>query len=200
MYLFSVLFISSLAFSQNEEQNQEKRLKFGFNLGVNQSNLMSKHDLGEGVSLENNIGFRLGVLADLKINKFLSFSPKAELSFNDSYVRFEDFPEESYEVFPISLEIMPHFVFKKEGNKLNPYFLVGPNIKIPLQRKINDPTVYSTSFDFAIDVGIGFEKPLDYFNLGAELRYSYGLMNVNQYPVFRSLYFHNVALVFSFLG
>ncbi|WP_165851307.1 outer membrane beta-barrel protein [Brumimicrobium aurantiacum] len=199
VFLVSLLFISYSSYSQRDLVEQEKRLKFGFNLGVNQSNVFTKHDLNEEVSLENNIGFRLGVLADYKINKFMSISPKAELSFNNSYVNFENTDNSRYEVLPLSLEFMPHFVFTKEGQHLNPYLLIGPNFRLPLNNNSSDPSVYSSSYDIAIDVGIGLEKPLNYFNLGAELRYSYGLMNVNQNPMIQSIYFHNVALVLSFL-
>jgi len=110
------LFISSLTvFSQSESSVNEKRMKYGFNLGINHSNLLDNEMLSSNASLSNNLGFRLGILSDYKISKFLSISPKAEMSFNNSEVNFNniDGSQTEYEIMPISLDLMAHFIFKK---------------------------------------------------------------------------------------
>ena len=66
------LLISSFAvFSQSYSNTIEKRLKYGFNLVINQSNVLDNRKLPSNASLSNNLGFRLGILADYKISKFL---------------------------------------------------------------------------------------------------------------------------------
>tara|TARA_B110000967_G_C18646003_1_gene440910 strand:+ start:156 stop:527 length:372 start_codon:yes stop_codon:yes gene_type:complete len=110
------LFISSLTvFSQSESSVNEKRMKYGFSLGINHSNLLDNEMLSSNASLSNNLGFRLGILSDYKISKFLSISPKAEMSFNNSEVNFNniDGSQTEYEIMPISLDLMAHFIFKK---------------------------------------------------------------------------------------
>jgi len=110
------LFISSLTvFSQSEGSVNEKRMKCGFSLGINHSNLLDNEMLSSNASLSNNLGFRLGILSDYKISKFLSISPKAEMSFNNSEVNFNniDGSQTEYEIMPISLDLMAHFIFKK---------------------------------------------------------------------------------------
>ena len=197
------LFISSLTvFSQSESAVNEKRMKYGFNLGISYSNLLDNEMLSSNASLSNGLGFRLGILADYKISKFLSISPKAEISFNNSKVNFtnNDGSQTGYEIMPISLDFMAHFIFKKNNEKLSPYFFFGPNVKIPISKKNDNSTTYSTNSDFAIDFGIGINKPFAHFNFSPELRYSFGLLNINQHPSIQSLNFHNISLVFNFLG
>ena len=199
----TVLFFTSLnLFAQSEHSAKEKRMSYGFNLGVNYSNLQNKEMPTNNASLSNNLGLRLGILADYKVSNSLSISPKAEMSFNNSNVNFNniDGSQSSYEVLPISLDFMAHVIFKKNGEKLNPYFFFGPNVKIPISKKNDNTTTYSTSSDFAIDFGIGIDKPFTHFKFSPELRYSFGLMNVNQHPLIQSLNFHNISLVFNFLG
>lgn len=197
------LFVCSFAvLSQSEITDNEKRLKYGFNLGINYSNLLDNDMLTNNASLSNNLGFRLGILADYKISKSLSISPKVEMSFNNSKINFTniDGSQEDYKVMPISIDFMAHFIFKKNNAKLSPYFFFGPNIKIPVSKRTDNTTTYSTNSDFAIDFGIGIEKPFTHFNFSPELRYSFGLLNVNQHPSLQSLNFHNISLVFNFLG
>lgn len=197
------LLISSFAvFSQSDSNTLEKRLKYGFNLGMNQSNVLDNGKLPSNASLSNNLGFRLGILADYKISKFLSISPKAEMSFNNGEVNFTniDDTKTEYEIMPISLDLMTHFTFKKNNEKLSPYFFFGPNVKIPISEKNDNSTTFSTKPDFAIDFGIGVDRPFTHFHFSPELRYSFGLLNINQNPSIQSLYFHNISLVFNFLG
>ena len=196
------LLISSLTVFSQSESTVDKRMKYGFNLGINYSNLLDNEMLSSNASLSNNLGFRLGILADYKISKFLSISPKSEMSFNNGVINFNniDGSQTEYEIMPISLDFMAHFIFKKNNVKLSPYFFFGPNVKIPVSKKNDNSTTYSTSSDFAIDFGIGLDKPFTHFNFSPELRYSFGLLNINQHPSIQSLNFHNISLVFNFLG
>ena len=69
------LFVSSSSlFSQSENTLNEKQIKYGFNLGINHSNLINNATLPSNATLSNNLGFRLGILADYKIYKSLSIS------------------------------------------------------------------------------------------------------------------------------
>lgn len=196
------IFVCSMAvFSQSDVTVNEKRINYGFNLGINHSILLGNEMLPSNASLSNNIGFSLGVLADFKASRFLLISPKAELSFNNSSVKFSGITgfHGEYEVMPISLGFMTHFIFKKNNAKLSPYFFFGPNVKIPVFEKNNNSTTFSTNPDFAIDLGIGFDRPFSRFNFSPEIRYSFGLLNVNQHPSLQTLNFHNVSLLFNFL-
>jgi len=197
----SVLLLHSLViFSQSENVDNKKRMKYGFNIGLNHSNLIDNNTLSTNASISNNMGFRLGILADYRISKILFLSPKAELSFNNSKVEFSSSvgSQTEYQVMPVSLDLMAHLVFKKDNEKLSPYFLVGPNVKIPVSKKNYNSSTFSTNSDFAIDFGFGVDNALSYFNFSPELRSSFGLFNINQHPSIQSLNFHNISLVFNF--
>jgi len=197
-FVIGLVVCSLTAFSKSESIDTEKRLKYGFNLGVNYSSLIDNDMPPKNASLSNNLGFRLGLVADYKISKMLSISPKAEMSLNNCEINFTntDGSLTKYEVMPISLDFMTHFIFKKNNTKLSPYFFFGPNIKIPFSKNTDN----STNTDFAIDFGIGLDKAFTYFNFSPELRYSFGLLNVNKNPALETLNFHNISLVFNFVG
>jgi hypothetical protein len=89
---------------------------------------------------------------------------------------------------------------KMPREKHKPYFFVGPKVKIPLTKQNTASTIYSGNTDLAIDFGIGLDNVFSQFNFSPELRYSYGLLNVNKNPTFRSIYSHSFSLVFKFLG
>jgi hypothetical protein len=189
-------------FSQADKTVSEKRMKYGFNFGVSHSNLLHHNTLPDNATLSNNPGFRLGILAEYQINKFLSVSPKSEISFNNSSVKFSHFDGSAteYNVMPISLDLMAHVVFKKSNEKLSPYFFFGPDVKIPVSNGDKSSTAFPTRTDFAFDFGIGMDKAFKQFNFAPELRYSFGILNVNQNPALKTLNFHTISLVFNFRG
>jgi hypothetical protein len=196
-FVFYFIFSSFFLFAQSDSLLHEERLKFGFNLGINHSNLFSPDELPSYASIDNGIGFRLGVLADYQLFRFMSISPKAEMAFNTNALNltFNEISVFRYEVMPISLEFMTHFTFRMESKRFSPYFYVGPNLKVPISGDSGDYPGHSI---FAIDAGIGVEKAFKQFNFSPELRYSYGLTELSITPVIRSLKFHNISLIFNF--
>jgi hypothetical protein len=200
--LIGLIYYYANVFSQTESTFKEKKMKYGFNVGVNYPNVLDRGGLPDNASKSNNVGFQLGVLAEYKVFKLFSISPKAELSFNNGKINFinVDGTQSRYRVMPISLDFMAHFIFKDQKEKLSPYFYFGPNIKIPISKKSDNSAVYSTKPDFAIDFGIGIDKAFAHFNFSPELRYSIGLLNINRNPSIQSLYFHKISLIFNLMG
>jgi hypothetical protein len=194
----SLLLCMNSLFSQIESTSEKKGL-FGFNIGFNHSNLQAQKPISNDGEIYNGAGFRLGLLLDHHLNKNLSFVPKAELSFNNSIIVFPS-SNAGYQVMPISTELMAHVVFKKSEGDIKPYFLFGPNFKLPVNLDSKSTNTFGTSKDLAIDLGIGMEKPLLHFIFAPEIRYSYGLSNVNRNPLMTSLHYHNITLAFNFKG
>lgn len=195
--LASILCVSLTGFAQSESNKPDRKTSFGFNLGTNYSNLYAKETLPAYASISNGIGASLGLFMDYSISKHLLFSPKIELAYNNCSVEFAD-ENDDYKIFPISLEIMAHMKYKIGEGKVTPYILAGPNLKLPLFNKPKNSTDFDTDPDFAIDFGIGFEKLNQYFILSPELRYSIGLINVNQNPLLQSLNFNKISLILNF--
>jgi len=198
--LTSMLLCSIIVFSQTENTKNEAKYRFGFNLGANYSNLQSKETLPSNVKISNGIGFSLGVFMYYSISENFIFSPKSELSFYNSSVEFvnSDNSNYTYEIFPISFNLMTHFAYKIGTGKAIPYFFTGPNFKIPISKRPDSSSDFYTNSDFAIDFGIRLENKTKYFIFAPELKYSIGLLNVNQNPTLQALNFHNVSLVLNF--
>ena len=198
--LTSMLLCSIIVFSQTENSKDDSKFRFGFNLGTNYSNLQSKETLPNNAEISNGIGFSLGVFMDYTISKNFLFSPKSELSFYNSSVEFvnSDNSNYTYEIFPISLNFMTHFVYRFGNSKVVPYFFAGPNLKIPISKKPESSSEFYTNSDFAIDFGIGLENRTKYFIFAPELKYSFGLLNINQNPTLQTLNFHNISLILNF--
>ena len=195
-----MLLCSIIVFSQTENSKDDSKFRFGFNLGTNYSNLQSKETLPNNAEISNGIGFSLGVFMDYTISKNFLFSPKSELSFYNSSVEFvnSDNSNYTYEIFPISLNFMTHFVYRFGNSKVVPYFFAGPNLKIPISKKPESSSEFYTNSDFAIDFGIGLENRTKYFIFAPELKYSFGLLNINQNPTLQTLNFHNISLILNF--
>jgi hypothetical protein len=176
------------------------KLKFGFNLGLNYSNIADHPNLLNDAKPINNFGFRLGGIADFTINKNLALSPKFETSFsggklaltNDNNDRIE------YEITPVMVEIMLHsrYIFDQSKHKL--YILFGPNFKVPLNDADN-ASVLGTSSDLALDFGLGYNNQISFLTIRPEIRYSYGLRNISNLSNTGIINNHNIALVINFL-
>jgi hypothetical protein len=172
---------------------------FGFNLGLNYANTQLKTN-NTALQHKNSAGFKMGLLLDWKLTDRLSFSPKAELSFNDSRITVLKNPdiEEVYELYPVTMEFASHFTYKVLGTKTAAYVLLGPSCRTPLKNKKIKSATQRT--DIAVDFGIGLDKKLTYFNIAPELRYSLGLMNLSAITEVEKIYFHNISLVLNFKG
>lgn len=187
-------------FSQSEKKETDQFYCFGFNFGANYSFLQSKEQLPNNSEIYNGIGGKFGFLMDYHFTKHFMISPKAELSFNRSGIKTTntDNTKSTYNVFPMSLDIMTHFVIKNGESRAFPYLLIGPNLRLPLKNKSYSNTEFRNNLDLAMDFGIGLQNKLKYFVLAPEIRYSLGLLNINKNPTFQTLNYHNLSLVLNF--
>ena len=195
------LIIGFCSFSQ-EKIKEDKKLRYGFNFGITISNLLYDEILPNSLSVSNDVGFSLGILANYKFNEIISVSPKTEISFNNSNIVYTNaFGDEiEYDFMPVNLNMIVHINFaNNKSSFIHPHFFIGPNFRIPLSTKDDTISELPTSPDFAIDFGIGFNKALPHFNLIPELRYSYGLLDVNKSQDIESINFHSVTILFSFI-
>lgn len=198
--LAAITFYSIVVFAQSESNNIDQKIRFGFNLGTNYSFLNSKKTLPGNSKIYSGMGAKIGIIMDYSMSKNFIFSPKTEVAINKSGIETtsNDYSVSTYKIFPLSLDIMTHFVYKTGVGKVSPYFLAGPDLRLPLKNKSQSSNVFVNKPDFAIDFGIGLENKLKYFIFAPELRYSLGLLNVNENPAFQTLNYHNISLVLNF--
>ena len=168
---------------------------FGFSFGLNRSNLQFGSAQESGDQIVNGLGYRLGVVSELRLGKRFVISPKADLSFNAGQINQSN---TEYSVSASSLELMGHLKYRMMKANFSPYILAGPNYRVPLETR-NDNTV-PTRNDLAIDVGVGLDIPLIGFKMSPELRYSYGLTNITNSEEFSDLNYHNIAISLIFTG
>lgn len=194
-----MMFLCANVYCQNQESKHN--IKFGFNLGLNYSNIQVRN-ADPAVQYFNSEGFRLGILLDWKLTKHLSFSPKAETSINNPKVLVTSSSNERkfYQVFPTLFEFALHLTYKFSNNNTTPYLLFGPTYKLQnsFGRKKSDYAAWGS--DIAIDLGFGLDKKLTFFNIAPEFRYSFGLINLSNIKEVGQLYFHNITLVLNFKG
>lgn len=197
---FVLVINTIIGFSQVENSNVDSKVRIVFNVGSNYSILQSKENLPNNTEINNGIGFSCGLLMDYSLSQNVLFSPKIELAFHNNEVKTvnNDNSITTYSVLPISFNVMTHFIYKIGEGKTIPYVLVGPNYKLPIKDNSKSNNELNSKPDFAIDLGIGLENKLKYFIFAPELRYSYGLLNVNNNPSLQSLNYQSISLVCNF--
>ena len=93
---------------------------------------------------------------------------------------------------------MSHFIWRRTDKKINPYVLIGPSLRVPLIKK--DEVSITNTYDAGIDIGIGFDKALSYFNIMPELRLSTGFTNIFKDSALPKTRYTSISLVLNFLG
>ncbi len=198
--ILSVLLYSSIVFSQADNNTVNTKIKYGFDIGTNYSILQAKETLPNNAKRVNGIGICLGSFLDYSFNDNFIISPKIQLSLYNSGVEFthQDNSKSTYEVFPLSLNLMTHLSYKIKKRKHTPYLFVGPNLQIPISKRLHSSSTFYTAKNLALDFGIGLENTMKSFIFAPELIYSWGLVNINQNPALQRLYFHNISLIINF--
>lgn len=195
------LFAGSV-YGQEPEAPTEKRFKMGFGAGLNYSMANYSAESLSG-SAANGLGVRVGVLGEYRLAPMWYVSPRAELSFHNTEIGFGS-PEDGggkYEVMPVSTDIATYVIFKsRPEHSSRPYALLGPSIQIPLPDRNAPSDFFATGPNLSLDLGIGCDVSTKHFDFAPELRYSFGLLDVNQNPAFQSVYFHNISFVINFKG
>lgn len=185
---------TSLVFGQEKGKVRKKRFTTGFNIGVNHANALIAN--GTSSTINNGLGLRFGLISNFAFAKRFSIEPKAELSFNTSSLNNG---VENISINPVDLEFMTHLKFNLMRSGVSPYFIAGPNVKIPVGNGTR--VTVPTRQDVAIDLGIGIDLPIGRkVRVAPELRYSYGLTNITQSSTLEDIRFHNISLILNFAG
>ena len=171
---------------------------FGISGGAHTSIFDVQQNVKDITDNEYKIGYRVGLMFDRKLFPFLHFIPRADLIFNESSISFKDGVTPNYDVMPMALSLAPHLRIEIEMLKRDPFIEFGPNLMIPVSKKPTETNVFSTAFDFGLDVGIGYaRRSFLFFDLAPELRYTYGFRDVSKNPQIDELYLHQVSLIIS---
>lgn len=177
----------------------QRKIHFGFALGINTADFVIEHDLSVNDSLisleaKRQSGFNLGIISDLHLGPFfdLRFTPtlsfgqrNLEYSFRqpDNTISVVVKPIESTWVdFPIGIKYR-----SARLNNFAAYMVTGFKYSLDLasQEKVNNEfndeneiIVKLRKHNYAYEIGFGMDFFLEYFKFSPELKLSVGLNDI----------------------
>ena len=174
---------------QNKPYIDFRRLHYGFFIGFHAQDMEFANN---GFVTENgetwyadianyNPGFSVGVLADLRLNTYLSLRaiPTMHFGQNTVYFREQNSGETSKQSLKTTYIAVPvHVKFAAERfNNYRPYVVTGVspmwNLTVKKQQQL-----LLKKFDFMIEVGAGCDFYLPFFKLIPELKFSFSPLSV----------------------
>lgn len=177
---------------QNRPYIDQRRFHYGFLFGVHMQDLELKNngvivpETGEQwyAEVDNySPGFSVGVLGEMRLNRYLSLRVVPTLHFGQKHVTFHEQRSgadstqnirSTYISVPVDLKFAaPRY------NNFRPYFIAGVNPMVDLTTK-KQKALLLKPFDCYIEVGMGCDIYLPFFKLIPELKFCFGLTDILQ--------------------
>ncbi len=200
LIVFTAVLVKAQEISErgNLPNYYHNKLNFGFALGVNsanfvieQTNHFEQFDSLKTIQSKSKSGFNLGIIAELRLHKYLMLRFVPNLSFSernleyyfegkDTIKRVKNV-ESTFLNFPLDLKLRS----KRVGN-FDAYLLAGGGYTLDLASKsktensinINEQIVKLKKNDFFYEFGAGAEFYLQYFKFAIEGKMSFGTSNL----------------------
>ena len=174
---------------QNKPYIDFRRLHYGFFIGMHVQDMEFANngfvtDEGEiwYADIANyNPGFSVGVLADLRLNTYMSLRAIPTMHFGQNTVHFREqnsggTSKQSLKTTYIAVPVHVKFAAERFNN-YRPYVTAGVspmwNLTIKKQQQL-----LLKRFDFMIEVGFGCDFYLPFFKLIPELKFSFSPLNI----------------------
>jgi hypothetical protein len=190
-YLFSQRIYSSGRIQNNQKVDQ-KRLHFGFTLGLNAMDYAIRNSSKDNVKAEQvtfSPGFSVGIVSDLKLHEDFSlrFQPGLEFGERTIFYSSDDdlatLPAETtIESVVINLPLLLKYRAKRIDN-YRPYLVGGFSYKMDVQAPnkidVEDNVMVRLKPNyFCLEIGAGIDFYLPYFKFATELKFSLGLQDI----------------------
>lgn len=204
LFTFVIVLIAFIIKAQdpNEKGNLEhyynETLHFGFTMGLNKANFIiesvphfERFDSLKTVQSASKFGFNLGIVTDLRLQKYITLRFVPNLSFAernlqysfegvDTIVRTKTI-ESTFLNFPLDLKLR-----SKRVKNFGAYILAGGGYSLDLasKRKVvnslnpKEQIVKLKRDDFSYEMGAGSEFYFQYFKFAIEAKLSIGLNNM----------------------
>ncbi len=189
---------------QNLKYHDQKKLHFGFTIGLNTSDFYIRNagvffdtaQIKEVYSIENfqQPGFHLGPISNLRLGKYFDFRLLLNLTFTQRDMHYLILKEnklgETYfdtHVMRISSTFLQlPLLLKYKQKRINNYrfYVIGginPSIDLAAKKKIPEdkmPMIRLAQPDLYAELGVGIDFYLPYFKFSPELKFGIGLNNV----------------------
>ncbi len=208
LIIFIILFSINYTFSQESKvQNlrlyDQKRLHFGFTIGLNTSDFYIRNSdtffdttkIKEVYSIENKQqpGFHLGPISNLRLGKFFDLRFLINLSFTQRDLQYKVlkinssgdkyFDTHTMAISSTFLEFP--FMIKYKSKRINNYrvYVIGgvnPKLDLAAKKKIPEdkmPMIRLSQPDIYGEAGVGVDFYLPYFKFSPELKMGVGFNN-----------------------
>ena len=203
--LFLIICSSEVAFAQKFKKPQNlprydlQKLHFGFTIGINSLDfIMSKNlnyvgtDSLVNVYSNNQYGFNLGIVSNLRLGKFTDLRFIPTLVFGERIIDYnfklnninENVIIESKRIESTLLDFPFHLKYKSERyNNIRTFIITGVkySLDIASQDKIDDEgeeLVKLKKHDIMAEIGFGIDFYLEYFKFSPQIKLSHGILNV----------------------
>lgn len=200
----------------DQDYEREKRLRFGFSLGLNFMDFTVKSNIEPYVSsvgdstqlfVDNSHiipGFNVNVVSDYRIveNFHLRFLPGLAFGQRDVSFYLPDDQEPTtmkLESSFIEMPLMLKYSAKRKTNTV-PYLIAGANFRLDMAayKKLNieeGVMIRLVKGDFYYEIGFGLDNFLTFFKFSTEIKYSSGFFNVfaNDYAEEAENYAHSIS-------
>jgi hypothetical protein len=175
----------------NMSNYDDKPIHYGFLLALNHTNLKVTHsqqfietDTFTSIKPVGSLGFALGFVFNLRISEYFDARLLPTVSFYERTLRFQSpnggFKDATFESSIIELPFL--MKYKSERRKNNRMYMVAgikPAIEVGAKKDENqrDELILS-SFDLALEYGLGTDIYYPLFKFAPEIRFSLGLRNL----------------------
>jgi hypothetical protein len=175
----------------NNADHDDKKYYFGITIGINaaqfkvsQSKYFIDNDTIKGITPLWRPGFQLGIMGNLKLNRYIDIRTIPSFVLREKAVRFTTQNDTSYvNSFESVLYSMPFELKFKSDRQTNFRFYVCSGIKLDYDFNSNarsrrsDEIIKVKAFDFGYNLGLGFEFYFPNFIFAPEVKISNGLRN-----------------------
>ncbi len=196
LLLLALVALLPLAAQERKVQKRpyidERRLHYGFLVGLHMQDMELKNngyiDPASGerwyAEVDNyNPGFSVGVLGELRLNKYLSLRLVPTLHFGQKHVTFHEQTsgrdstqniKSTYLTLPINLKVAaPRF------NNYRPYLVFGASPAFDLTVR-KHRALLTEPLDCFLEVGVGCDFYFSFFKMIPELKFCFGLRDILQ--------------------
>ncbi|MBR4119607.1 MAG: PorT family protein [Bacteroidales bacterium] len=194
LYILLLLLVVTLANAQTRKLERrpyadQKRVHFGFSLGLNMQNLRlvptGEPDENGEIWLADvptfSPGFNVGLLCDLYLCPYLNLRFTPAFLFGNKTVTFRgEFSGEERKTDVKSNYIQAPIELKYSAKRLNnyrPYIMVGVAPTFDVSKKRGDLLRLKT-YDTYLEIGLGCDVYFQYFKFIPELKFAFGLQDI----------------------
>ena len=203
--LFLIICSSEVAFAQKFKKPQNlprydlQKLHFGFTIGINSLDFIMNKNLNYvgtdslvNVYSNNQYGFNLGIVSNLRLGKFTDLRFIPTLVFGERILDYnfklnninENVMTESKRIESTLLDFPFNLKYKSERyNNIRTFIITGVkySLDIASQDKIDDEgeeLVKLKKHDIMAEIGFGIDFYLEYFKFSPQIKLSHGILNV----------------------